>query len=106
MVSTGLGLHRGWIGVRIRVSFGIMGKVSKYSPENGLSRMFAQRDMYLYLAILLHCWRLVMPDDLEMYRTTKFDKDILVDHRHCLNYIKRPSAGNEDVTFTIHIPCK
>ena len=47
-----------------------------------------------------------MPDDLEIYCTTKFDKDIIVGDRHCLNYIKRPSAGNEDVTFTIHIPCK
>ena len=47
-----------------------------------------------------------MPDELEIYCTTKFDEDILVDDMHCLNYIKRPSAGNEDVTFTIHIPCK
>ena len=45
-----------------------------------------------------------MPDDSEIYCTTKFDKDMLVNDS--LNYIKRTCAGNEDVTFTIHIPCK
>ena len=58
---------------------------------------------YLF-TMLLHYWRLVMPDDSEIYCTTKFDKDMLVNES--LNYIKRTCTGNEDVTFTIHIPCK
>ena len=59
---------------------------------------------YYLLTTLLHYWRLVMPNDLEIYFTEKFDKDILI--YDSLNYIKRPCAGNKDVTFTINIPCK
>ena len=66
----------------------------------------AQAGNLIHVSILLHCSRLIMPDELEIYCTTKFDEDILVDDMHCLNYIKRPSAWNEDVTLTIHIPCK
>ena len=34
-----------------------------------------------------------MTDDLEIYCTTKYDKNILVNDKHCLNYIKRPVLG-------------
>ena len=110
-----------------RVKF--VGKGIKKSADYGLSRcLYYARLLYVCsawyvsviycrsycalkpeiwpFAILSHCWRRVMPNDLEIYCTTTFDKHTLVGDRQCLNYVKRSRVGCEDVTFTINIPCK